>query len=221
MALALLFSLQWSVFASHCPAFSCATTLQDNMCALLIGEATFKVNSQGCDGSHSCSAFSLLSWAGRSASTASSGFPCSPVVPASSASVSGEWGYAPCPSRKLDKDFKSGSLVITCSSRLDCLLMDNTTTTCECVLRTDGLGICQSDISSQAFSGYWEECGSLNQLSSEIAYNYWSLFATYWTLEQSNIDCMSIFIEQQALDAARSVYNAGATAFLAGITLLI
>lgn len=218
MALALLFNLH-SVLASHCPAFSCDTTLTTNVCAMLVGEATFKINSLGCANTHSCSAFALLSWAGHSASMTSSGFPCSPLVPVSPTSVSGEWGYAPCPLRRQDKDFKSGSLVITCSSRLDCLLVDNTTTTCECVLRTDGLGICQSDISSQAFSGYWAECGVSNQLSSELAYTYWSLYATYWTLQQSNINCLEVFSEQQALGAAWSAYNMALTAALAGLFL--
>ena len=220
MALALLFSIHWAVLASHCPVFTCDTTLTTNVCAMLVGEATFKVNSQGCASTHNCSAFALLSWAGHSASVASSGFPCSPLVPASSASISGEWGYAPCPVRRQDKDFRSGSLVMTCSSRLDCLLVDNTTTTCECVLRTDGLGICQSDISSQAFAGYWKECGGSNQLSSQLAYAYWSLFATYWTLQQSNIGCLQVFSEQQTLEAAWSVYNLALTTASAGLVLL-
>ena len=210
------------VLGYHCPVFTCnGENIGTNICGKWVEKQVLEVNSKGCQEGHHCSAYALMYWANFNASVTASSFPCSPDVPVTLESHEGEWAYAMCPTRRENKDFKSGSLVLTCSSSLDCVLSDSTVTTCECVLRTDGLGVCQADISSEAFAGYWLDCGSENVIRREETYQYWSLYATYWILQQSNIECLDVFLEDQTLRSARSLYDQASALTLVSVCLLV
>ena len=208
--------------ATTCPIYTCDSTLASNVCASWTSGNNFKLNSNGCQSNYYCSELATDLWAQLKVSlggdntltcTASS-------TTSTSTTTSTTWTSMPCYTKQANKNFKSGAAVVTCTSNSDCLLIDGSKTTCSCAFRGDGAGICDPDTSNdQAFSGYWNLCGTSNTITNANAYVYYTFYMTFWVYEQSTVGCTSIFLEKQTLNTLYSAYNGSAALAVGGFGL--
>jgi hypothetical protein len=99
-------------------------------------------------------------------------------------------------------------MVVSCVQDSDCVLGDGSVNigSCVCGLRTDGVGICNPDISSTVYTGYWSACGSSNSITSEATYLYWSYYIQMWVYLQANLTCTSNLYELQRLITLHDSY---------------
>ena len=178
------------------------------MCAHLTTLNIFNVNANGCDSGYFCSGYGLSAWANTYVTGSTTDYPCTalPITPTTTTSVA--FNSVFCPTKQSLKNFKSETAIVTCSLDTDCVLEDNTNTSCQCTVRSDGLGVCVPDISNdQVYAKYWNDCGTSNTISDQHIYVYWTYFTTYWTLAQSNLSCRKVFVEIQSLQDAKSAYD--------------
>lgn len=200
LVLGLLFLAVWAL---QCPEFNC-TDLDDQVCALRSSAFQLFLNLDGCPLNRECRALSLFTWLNSGDST--SLFYCQdPTTTTTSTPFPGE---AKCPSRLQGKNFKGGLTVVICGSDSDCVLEDGTvgSGSCVCSLRRDGQAICNPDISSDAFQGYWESCGNDNTITSEDEYNYWLYYMQVWAFLQTDLECIQRLYEMERLTTLYDLY---------------
>jgi hypothetical protein len=103
--------------------------------------------------------------------------------------------------------------VVICQSDSDCILEDGAvgSGSCVCSLRRDGLAICNPDISSDAFQGYWESCGNDNTITSVDEYNYWAYYMQIWVFLQTDLECIKRLYEIEQLTTLYDLYANSAT----------
>jgi hypothetical protein len=111
-----------------------------------------------------------------------------------------------------NKNFKNDQTVISCNNGNECVLKDDTTTSCMCVLKTDGTGICKAHESNdQVYAKYWSDCGSSNMIDDMDTAAYWMFYMMYWEHTQSTVTCMNIFSETTRLSDLQDAYEGAAT----------
>ena len=222
--IALFLSLIVFGSATYCPTYTCDTTLSVNVCASYASGSAFKLNSNGCQDNYQCSAIAVAAWAGlinATGSSASSGatYACT-AVPTTSNTSTVTFTSVSCGTKLSNKNFKSGQTVVACTSSSDCRLTDDTYTTCMCVFKTDGSGICEASTSNdQVYGGYWADCGTSSTLTDEDTAVYWAFYLMYWEYTQSTVSCMSTFLETATLSDLYDNYS-GAAALVFGLLAL-
>lgn len=210
--------------ATVCPKYTCDATIASNICASYSQGNDFKLNSNGCQSGSYCSSIGTSAWAiginnAGSTSGAATTYPCT-AESTSSTTTSGSWDSMSCGTKLPNKNFKSGQTVISCINKNECVLSDDTTTDCVCVFKTDGTGICEANTNNdQVFTGYWNDCGTSNTLTDWDTAAYWIYYMMYWEFTQSNVACMSIFMETTMLSDLYDAYN-GAATLVAGLLVL-
>lgn len=195
--------------SASCPLFTCDYTLGTNTCAELSNTGVFLVNGNRCESDFYCSAASLETWALSKNATTDVTFPCSqrdvfPIIVLNEDTYS----YETCPYKSTGRNFKTGAAVLFCASNNDCLLEDDTTTTCACVVRSDGQGVCTPDPSNdQVFGGFWADCGEENRITRLEEYNYWTAYIASWMWMQSDLMCLRTFTEVEMLEMTYAIYE--------------
>ncbi len=195
---------------SYCPTFTC-NWLPDNVCANYTGGSAFQLNSRNaCSSSQYCSAVSVALWAlvVNASGLSSAVSPVSYCV--TIANTTDSFQPSDCGQRFYGKEFKNNETLVLCESYQDCVLNDGTTTTCMCVFRTDGLGVCEAHPSNeQLFGEYWDECEDDDMIRSEDAANYWLYYIAYWEYTQSTVDCLDLFFEINNITSLYDDYESG------------
>lgn len=214
--------------STYCPKFVCSFSLGRNICANRLTSRSYQLNEDGCEEDYYCTAAGVYKWVDMSqpttSSTGSTSFPatssttyhCVPVPHDPSVEVASTWTGMTCVPRQVDRDFKNGETVVTCTSDNDCALRDGSYTTCQCVFRPDGYGICKPDINNiQIFQGYWDECGSSMTITNEDQYNYWMQYLILYPVLMSAVNCIDIFKEVQDMQDLNSAVVLAAAALIA------
>ena len=215
-----IWMLAVAVQAQYCPYFTCSSALGYNVCANRVADNAYQINANGCDANFSCSSSDVYAWMATSASVATPTYSCLPDGPSYQINPN-TWTYAVCYPKQPNRDFKNGQAVVTCSRDIDCQLLDGSHTLCDCVFRTDGLGVCNPDISSQVvYGGYWFECGDNMRINKQYIYNYWSTYMQYYTLLQSDISCLFVFKEVTTVNTLLTAYNSAFQLAIAGLVFL-
>lgn len=198
--------------AASCPTFTCDSGLQVNTCASYTGASAFKLNSIGCQIGYQCSALEVHEWAMllyMATTSPTTTHPCS-VIPTSTTVTS----LAPvnCGTKIVNKNFKNSKTIVSCNANTDCVLVDNSYTTCMCVFKNDGSGICKVDKNNDdIYGGYWDDCGSSEVITDEDTAVYWAFYMSYWEYMQSSLSCMNIFMEESKLSSLKLAYDGAAT----------
>jgi len=181
--------------ASYCPTFTCEY-LPQSVCANYTGGSAFQLNSQDpCAPYEYCSLPYVARWA-EVVNTQG----LSSVVPSASRCISlnttNLFEASDCGQRLTGKEFAGNATLVLCDTYEDCILTDGTTTSCMCVFRTDGKGVCEAHPSNeQLFGKYWEECGDDSVLHSQDTAEYWLYYMAFWEFTQSTVKCVDIFYE--------------------------
>lgn len=215
MSLALLavpLLLQSAVHA--CPLFSCVE-MPKNQCGNRLSNNEIQIAARECEDGYHCSVFDFQAWILSSDQE----FLCAQNVETSGASK--EWTYQPCGTKQTQKDWKVGGTQLLCTQDSDCLKADDTfeTGACTCVPRSDGKGVCKPDPSNIAvFGAYWKECeDEENRLTDEENYNYWAFTLQNWAYTQSDLACISTFLELQTYDELLDDYDHSALLAVAAV----
>lgn len=194
--------------AAFCPTYTCDSSLPVSTCASFTGSQAFKLNSNGCSTGYYCSAIALSEWAQllyTSTVSPTSTYPCSV---SSDTTASSSFTSLSCGTKLANKNFKNSKTIVSCTAHTDCVLVDSTYTTCMCVFKTDGSGICKAHNSNDdVYAGYWTDCGPSEVINDEDKVNYWNFYMTYWEYLQSTVECTNIFSEVTTLAELQSVYD--------------
>lgn len=206
--------------AAYCPIFGCDFSLSNEVCGTVSSVDNFLVNANGCESGYECSGIALTQWADTYVTGMATDYLCTKLPELGSTDTEYVYTVQPCGTKQLNRNFKSQQSLVTCTLDTDCLLDDDTTTTCECTLRLDGLGVCLPDISNeQVYANYWNDCGTTNTLETEDEYIYWTYYIAYWTFLQGDLPCMKTFTEWNAMEEAKDNYD-GAAELTVGILAL-
>lgn len=218
MALAVLFYVTFqATSALQCPEFSCGS-LDSQVCAKRTSAYELSLNQDGCPLTRECRIMSLFTW--LNSGDSSNLFYCQD--PTTTTTTSPFQGEATCVARSQGKNFKGGLTVVLCETDAECVLEDNTVNagSCVCGLRTDGQAICNPDVSSDAFEGYWQTCGNDNKITSVDAYNYWLYYIQMWVFLQSDVNCVQRLYEMQRMTTLYDLYSNSAPYLLFSILLI-
>ena len=189
--------------AASCALYSCTASLPANMCINRLNSYSFEINSNGCDVGYQCSITDVVDWQDEATENTMA---CSPqTTPTSQASSPPS---PACPPFQLQKGFLSGSSFLSCQHDPDCVLQDGSHTSCLCVFRSDGLGVCLADVSNTAvFQQYWIDCGPEGKVKDQETALYWDLERKWWPWTQSNLLCNNVFSEMALLQDAATAYD--------------
>lgn len=187
----------------NCGTVICSDQVNEVNCAEREQDTGYRLNAKTCPVGMQCSAAQVLAWwlAGQGNDV----LPCStgttPVNLTSSVA---------CPQRQSAKSFQGGKSLILCTQDSDCLLEDNTYTTCLCAFRTDGKGVCQPDPSSYLYWEYWDECGDSLKLDDESKAAYWAQYMAVWAWTQTDNSCAYNLMELAQLEELYTEMVSGA-----------
>ena len=200
--------------AGYCPTYTCDTSLASNVCAASAGGQAFKLNSNGCQSGYFCSAVATNLWSvllsGTGTATGAT-LSCTAETTSTTTTTTTFTSYS-CGAKVTGKTFKSGQSVVSCNSDSDCVQTDGTNADCMCIFKTDSSGICEAHRSNDVvFSGFWSDCGTSNTITDEDTAAYWDFYISYWEYTNSNVSCMSIFMETTLLNDLYDAYNGAAT----------
>lgn len=201
--------------AGYCPTYTCDSSLASNVCASYTSGSAFKLNSNGCQSGYYCSSLATSVWAillsGTGSATGTT-LSCTQSSTTSTTTTSTTFTSYSCGTKLSNKTFKNGQTVISCASDTDCLLTDGTYTDCTCIFKTDSNGVCEAHTSNDAvYGGFWTDCGSSNTITDEDTAAYWVWYMLYWEYTNSNVSCMSIFMETTLLSDLYDAYDGAAT----------
>ena len=213
MTLVVLLSLfALSTATLQCPQISCVS-LPLNICAQRNDPYKLSLEIDPCSADRECHIVSVFAW--LNSGDTNNLYYCQkkPLIAQSASSYT---GTRYCLKREVNKDFKGGVTLVTCSLDSDCVLDDNTydKNSCVCGVRGDGKGICNPNISSTAFQGLWDACGTDNTIKTEATYEYWMFYVQMWVYTQSTLECVKNMYEMQELTILHDHYSNFSPLFL-------
>lgn len=206
--------------ATFCPIFACSDVLGANVCVNSVTSDAYQINSNGCPSGYACYGAGIYSWAKALTATSYPTYDCQPAGTYYAIDPN-TWTYATCYPKQENRQFKSRQAVVTCNRDIDCQLLDGSYSTCECVFRTDGAGVCKPDVSNElVYAGYWDECGTDMRINKQEIYAYWSTYMTYYTMLQSNVPCLDVIYEIGYVAQLQATYESAFHLLLGGLALL-
>ena len=208
-----LLAVAWGI---TCPPVTCAS-LGSGVCASRAVNA-LELNSNGCPPDSECQASLLFQW--WFTVLGNQNYQCQSVT--GSSIDTGDGSPITCRTKQTKKNFKSLNSVVDCVQDQDCVMEDGTysDSSCLCTLRTTGKGLCQPDSSNDVFSGYWNACGSDNQITDMNEYRYWAYYMTNWVYLQTDVTCSSFMGEIATMQALQTAYNSGVWLGLLAVSLM-
>ncbi len=203
-----LFSLAVSI---TCPTFTCES-LESNVCAIKTSDNHFKLNENGCENGYWCFGTSLLEKSQNADFSKNLQIPCSPGSLFNRFNLTEKYTRS-CPVPNPKQKFKNGGLVISCSSDLDCGLVDGTYTTCSCTFNSDSTGYCSPSVYNEDYLGaeYWRDCGANHTITDRNTQIYWSVYAWAWWVSLGSLSCIDIFGEINTLGTFQDQITTGAS----------
>ena len=199
---------------SYCPTYTCEA-LASNVCVTRTSGSSFKINTNGCDSDHMCSAVAVSEWAELQLSSSTSSDSTYSCIPVSSTKSNPNDLFISlgCGTKLPNKNFKNGQTAVSCTTNLDCQLTDSTYTDCICIFKSDGTGICEASTSNdQVYGGYWTDCGVDNMMEDGDMAAFWTYYMMFWEYTQSSVNCMDVFLEVKTLNDLYEKYNAATCA---------
>ena len=200
--------------AIDCPVATCQG-LAGNLCAR-VHSGQLEVNTNSCDTGYVCSVASMLDWWEREKQGE---FYCVPYPIA----LLNTTLTATCGTRAPQRNFKAGLVHIDCQTDQDCIMEDDTVApgSCQCSLRSNGMGLCVPDISSASYDLYWNDCAA-DGLKLIDTFNFWSFYMSMWIYLQEDIACTSYLAEVDTLTTLYIYYqNQNAQSLVLAAILLI
>lgn len=104
-----------------------------------------------------------------------------------------------CGTQQKNRDFQNKSSLIPCEQDTDCILQDESYTTCQC--GADGLKYCVPAWDSTEFAEYWSEC---TKGISRTRLDFWILFKQFYALWKTSqsLECIKGTIHEIQLMAS-------------------
>lgn len=193
-----------------CPTFTCES-LDANVCATK-NLGIFQVNANGCEAGSYCFGGAVIFWSGWTYKETNTTLLCFPGSPLDSFNPSHQV-VLHCPPPDPSKKFKSGNMVISCSSSDDCELVDGSHTTCRCWLNSYDTGICSPSDQNEDWLGanYWRDCGADYFIEDRNTAIYWQVYGMAWITSHSSINCLDVFAEINSLQEFQDQIDTGAS----------
>lgn len=207
----LLFSSAASII---CPAFDC-DTLDSNVCASEISDDNFKINANGCETGYSCKGTIVLLWSEKEIYETNTTLFCEPGSSFSTLNSFYPKTYQEsCLAHDPNKMFKNGGgFVKSCSSDLDCELVDGTYSECMCTFKSDNTGICLSSVELEDWLGddYVRDCRDNGFIEDRNTALYWMTYRFAWIYSLGSLSCVNFFSEIDSLQELQDQITTGAS----------